>query len=208
MENFKTSGEAIWARTSQSSNPHAVVRLNTHPSATGGFIEGWTWDGTGTNTRKFHVTTAGTFVAGSDFAEAFAATGDVNEYEPGDVVVLASDSPCSIQKTDKPYDTRVAGVYSTRPGVLGADKDGVTNFTENDIPVAIVGIVPTKVSDENGQIHPGDLLTTSSTPGYAMKASPVTVNGVAIYPSGVILGKALEELEAGKGTIKVLINLK
>ena len=78
----------------------------------------------------------------------------------------------------------------------------------NDIPVAIVGIVPTKVSAENGPIQPGDLLTTATVPGHAMKASPVLVSGVALYPTGTILGKALGSLETGTGLIRVLVTLK
>ena len=68
--------------------------------------------------------------------------------------------------------------------------------------------MPTRVSAENGPIRVGDLLTTSRTPGYAMKAKPVVVNGVAVYASGTILGKAMEPLHAGKGLIKVLVTLR
>ncbi|MEK7590933.1 MAG: hypothetical protein AAB489_01865, partial [Patescibacteria group bacterium] len=47
--------------------------------------------------------------------------------------------------------------------------------------LALAGRVPVMVSDENGPIRPGDLLTTSSTPGVAMKATK----------AGPIIGKAL-----------------
>jgi hypothetical protein len=76
------------------------------------------------------------------------------------------------------------------------------------VPVAIVGIVPTKVTAANGPIDVGDLLVTSSTPGYAMKASPNMVGGVAIYPTGTVLGKAMEPLAQGTGVIKVLVSLR
>jgi hypothetical protein len=76
-----------------------------------------------------------------------------------------------------------------------------------DVPVAVVGIVPTKVTAENGAIRAGDLLTTAGTPGHAMRASAVTVHGIALYPTGAILGKALEGLEAGAGVIRVLVTL-
>ncbi len=92
--------------------------------------------------------------------------------------------------------------------MLGADKSGSTRVDTDDLPVAIVGIVPTKVSAENGTIAVGDLLTTSATPGYAMKATPVHVGDVEIYRTGTILGKALEPLNADKGVIKVLITLR
>ena len=76
------------------------------------------------------------------------------------------------------------------------------------IAIAPLGIVPVKVTDENGAILPGDLLTTSSTPGHAMKAKPVVIQGVEIYPTGAIIGKALEAWEHGAGFISVLVTLR
>ena len=123
-------------------------------------------------------------------------------------MVRAHEAGC-VEKCHAASDTRVAGVYSTRPGLLGAEKgNGETRVDAKDIPVAIVGIVPTKVSAENGPIEPGDLLVTSSTPGHAMKARPAIVDGVSVYPTGAILGKALEPLEGPRGVIRVLISLK
>jgi hypothetical protein len=63
-----------------------------------------------------------------------------------------------------------------------------------------VGIVPCKVSAENGPISPGDLLVTSSTPGHAMRDADPAV--------GTVLGKALEEMPSGTGVIKVLVTLQ
>jgi hypothetical protein len=73
--------------------------------------------------------------------------------------------------------------------------------------VALIGVVPVKVTAEaeSGAVHPGDLLTTSATPGHAMRAEPHIVEGVAIYPTGTILGKALEPLEYGIGVIRALV---
>ena len=48
----------------------------------------------------------------------------------------------------------------------------------------------------------------SSLPGHAMRAEPEVVNGVLVYPTGAILGKALEPLAAGTGVIRVLIALR
>ena len=158
--------------------------------------------------RRFHITSGGTYVAGSDFAEALPARGGKTRYEAGDVLVLSTKVLGTVEKTNRPYDTRVMGIYSTRPGILGADKDGATRVDPNDLPVAIVGIVPTKVSTENGPVRAGDLLTTSRTLGYAMKASPVVFRGVKIYRAGTLLGKALEPLQHGKGVIKVLVTLR
>ena len=69
------------------------------------------------------------------------------------------------------------------------------------IPLAVIGVVPVKVSAENGPIHPGDLLVASSTPGYAMKAGP--------NPSvGTVIGKALASLLEGTGMIQILVMLQ
>jgi hypothetical protein len=68
--------------------------------------------------------------------------------------------------------------------------------------VAIVGIVPCKVTNENGPIARGDLLVTSSTPGYAMRGSDKSM-----LP-GAIVGKALQPFSGVKGKIEVLVTLR
>ena len=97
------------------------------------------------------------------------------------------------------------GVYSTKPSVLAVGDHHIGDSLAGNVPVAMLGIVPTKVSAENGPIKPGDLLTTATTPGYAMKARPVVIHGISIYPTGTILGKALQPLNTGRGLIEVLI---
>ena len=181
----------------------AVVRVNKHGSSTADFLR--CQDVFVSAAQKCHINALGTFVAGSDFAEALPAKGGKQGFEPGDVLVMSRDSAGSVEKSSARYDTRAIGVYSTRPGFLGADKNGETRVDPDDIPVAITGIVPTKVTAENGPIEPGDLLTTSSTSGHAMKAKPVSVGGVEIHPPGTILGKALDSLDGERGVIRVLV---
>ena len=152
--------------------------------------------------RTFHINLNGTYVAGSDFAESLPVRGDKSSYEPGDVLVVTARAAGAVEKSREPYDVRVVGVYSTRPGVLGAEKNGATRIDPGEVPVAIVGIVPTKVSAMNGPIRVGDLLTTSSTPGHAMRCA----NRAKCV--GAIVGKALEPLAGGKGIIKVLVMLR
>jgi hypothetical protein len=177
---------------------------------TSNLIEGYIGDFVGdpNRVRKFHITGQGTYVAGSDFAEALPGRGGKEAYEPGDVLVVSTQSRGAVEKSRKPNDTLVAGVYSTRPGMLGADKNGTSRVDPDELPVAIIGIVPTKVSTENGPINVGDLLTTSSTPGYAMKALPLRIGKARVYRTGTILGKALEPLNERKGVIKVLVTLR
>ena len=69
-----------------------------------------------------------------------------------------------------------------------------------EVPVGTMGVIPCKVSAENGAIRPGDLLVTASTPGHAMRDDNPKV--------GTLLGKALESLNKGKGTIRVLVTLQ
>jgi len=68
--------------------------------------------------------------------------------------------------------------------------------------MAMIGIVPTKVTTENGPIKPGDLLVTSSTVGYAMKGTDRN------RMLGAVIGKALGKLDSGAGVIEVGIVLQ
>jgi hypothetical protein len=77
------------------------------------------------------------------------------------------------------------------------------------VPMGVIGVIPTKVCLENGPIQRGDLLVTSSKKGHAMKAIPANINGILVYPTGAIIGKALENFNGeGTGLIKVLVNVK
>jgi hypothetical protein len=71
----------------------------------------------------------------------------------------------------------------------------------NEISVAVIGIVPCKVTAANGAIQRGDLLVTSSIPGYAMKAIDRR------FP-GAIVGKAMQALPEGSGVIEILVTLE
>ncbi|HEY6121344.1 MAG TPA: hypothetical protein VIV66_15405, partial [Pyrinomonadaceae bacterium] len=173
-----------------------------------GFLMAGVQGSSGNFVQKFHIQNDGTYVSGGDFAESLPVVDNKTTYEPGDVLVISERAAGRLAKSTRPYDVHVAGVYSTRPGVMGADKNGETRVDADDVPLAIVGIVPTRVSAENGPIRPGDLLTTARTPGYAMRATPVWIHGVAIYRTGTILGKALESLDHGKGLIRVLVTLR
>ncbi len=149
---------------------------------------------------RFQVTNAGDVHAdgtysspASDFAEMLPA---VEGLEPGDVLVVGSDG--QLLRSSSTYDASVMGVYSTQPGFIGGSDEEMEN--PGEVPLAIVGIVPVKASAENGPIAPGDLLTTSSTPGHAMRAGH--------FVGGTIIGKALEPLEEGTSVIRMLVTLQ
>jgi len=115
--------------------------------------------------------------------------------EPGDVLEIDPENPGHYRKARGPCSSSVAGVVSTGPGfVLGHGED-----TEGKALLALIGIVPVKVTDEGGPIRPGDLLVVSSTPGYAMRWDPESGEPCTF------VGKALEALEAGTGTVLVLL---
>lgn len=136
-----------------------------------------------------------------DLAENYLSDLDL---EPGDIVSLDSEQD-RIVLSEKPNDLAVLGVISTAPGMLlNVDPDREQTSAKH-FPVALCGRVPCKVIDENGSIQRGDLLTTSSTPGFAMKAKPIGIAEQEIFRPGTIIGKALESLEAGQGVIDIFV---
>jgi hypothetical protein len=195
------AGEAAWLWQRSSTNTAAVAKLLKHPSANAPFLRCADADGVNAEVNRCHINSAGTFVGGSDFAESLPAVGGKRGYEPGDVVVASTRRPGAVLRSTRPNDAAVMGVYSTRPAVLGADKGGVTRVGADEIPVAITGIVPVKVTAANGAIRPGDLLVTSREPGRAMRAS-------ANPRVGTVVGKALGALPRGRGTIRMLVMLR
>jgi hypothetical protein len=200
VEHAGTEGEAGWLRIVSASSVAPVLNLLKHPDGSGSFLTCMNFDGTST-TPKCHISPEGTFVAGSDFAESLPARGSKAGYEPGDVLSASVSRPGQVERSHKRFDRALIGVYSTRPAVLGADKGGITRVGENDVPVAITGIVPVKVTAENGPIRPGDLLTSSSLPGRAMNAR----RNPAI---GTVLGKSLGVLARGRGFVRALVMLR
>jgi hypothetical protein len=143
----------------------------------------------------------GTQASGADLAEAFAVHGDRDAYEPGDVLVISAHADRTLEKSAEPYATAVAGVYSTRPGTLLTEREADSDHSDM-VPLGVIGVIPTKVTAENGPIARGDLLVTSSTPGHAMKAGPNP-------PPGTVIGKALASFSGDSlGLIRVLVNVR
>jgi hypothetical protein len=145
---------------------------------------------------------------GADVAEAFEFEGVKTEYESGDVLVVSHLNDNKIMKCSSPISKAVVGVYATKPGVL-LSQHGAEDDISHLIPMGVLGIIPTKVCAENGPIQRGDLLVTSSLPGHAMKSIPAIINGIEIYPTGAIIGKALESFDGqNEGKINVMVNVK
>jgi hypothetical protein len=134
----------------------------------------------------------------ADLAEQFEVI-DPMAAEPGVVMVL--DDEGSLAMSERAYDRRVAGVVSGagfyRPGIVLDSHD-----RPSQIAIALVGKVFCRVDTETAAIAVGDLLTTSDTPGHAMKALDRDL------AFGATLGKALKPLSTGKGMIPILVALQ
>jgi hypothetical protein len=118
------------------------------------------------------------------------------------VVVLDKLQANSVVASSRAYDTHIAGVVSSKPGVVlgegGAGK----------VLVATTGRVKVKVDATRRPINIGDLLVSSRKPGMAMRSRPIRVGGTLIHRPGTIIGKALEPLASGEGEILVLLSLQ
>ncbi len=137
--------------------------------------------------------------AGLDYAEGFNVSAR-DKIEPGSVLIIDADNPGKLALSNTSYDTKVAGIVAGAKGLGSGVRLGAGQF---DYDVALAGRVYCKVDATDEAVKPGDLLTTSSTPGHAMKAVDYT------HAQGAILGKAMESLEKGqKGQILVLVTLQ
>ena len=108
---------------------------------------------------------------------------------PGDLLVLDPEHPGLLRVADTAIDPGVVGVAAA---ASRQNEDGALQA-----PVLAAGIVELKVDAGYGAIRPGDLLVSSATPAHAMQA-------LEALP-GTVIGKALEALETGTGTIRVLL---
>lgn len=143
-------------------------------------------------------------LGGSDLSEKF----DVHESEalkpePGMAVCIDPAHPGELVVSTEAYDRRVAGIISgagdIAPGMLMGQKGSIA---DGDHPVALSGRVYVMADASFAAIEPGDLLTTSDTPGHAMKVSDYS------KAYGAVIGKAMTGLAEGKGLVLVLVGLQ
>jgi hypothetical protein len=141
-----------------------------------------------------------TITGGSDVAEPFQMS--TREIPKGAVVVIDEENAGKLKLSTRAYDNRVAGIVSGANGInpgIALHQDGVFEGGQN---VALSGRVYVQADASSGPITPGDLLTTSNSPGHAMK---VTDHAKA---QGAIIGKAMSALNEGKGMVLVLVTLQ
>ena len=142
---------------------------------------------------------------GSDLSEQFNVN-SINKakIEPGMVVCIDAQNPGKLVVSSKAYDRTVAGIISgagdVKSGMIMGQARSIAN---GDHPVALTGRVFVMADATKHAIAPGDLLTTSNTPGHAMKATdPSKLQGAA-------LGKAMTGMDKGKkGLVLVLVSLQ
>lgn len=185
-----SSNAAIWAKNN-STGPAVLAEGGTNGIA--GDFRGRV------KTEVLEIT------GGSDISEQF----DIHNLKenvmpsPGMVVSIDSERPGNLIVSDRSYDRSVAGIISGAGGVRTGMLMG-QNGTKADgaYPVALTGRVYAWVDASYGSVEPGDLLTSSDTPGHARK--------VADYSKarGAILGKAMSSLQEGRGLALVLVTLQ
>jgi hypothetical protein len=136
-------------------------------------------------------------ILGADLAERFPTTDTV---EPGHVVMIDAANPGQLCLARGAYNPKVAGVVSGAGNLPVGAVLGNMPGSECSPAVALTGRVWTWCDASSGAIEPGDLLTTSDTPGHAMRAAE------ADRRQGAVIGKAMTELAAGKsGLVLVLV---
>jgi hypothetical protein len=189
-----------------SSDPHGfgVQGINTAGGEAGNFSGNVVVTGNMSVSGTLNMTGANSdiIITGGDCAEDFDI-GLSTDLEPG--TVMALDEHGLLQESRHAYDKKVAGVISGagefKSGlILGRPK------VQGDCrraSVALIGKVYCKVYAQDAPIEIGDLLTTSATPGHAMKA------GDPIRAFGAVIGKALRSMSAGqRGLIPILVALQ
>ena len=141
-----------------------------------------------------------TIRGGADLAEPFELS--TPQVAKGSVMVIDPDNPGRLKVSDQPYDCRVAGVVSGAGGInpgISLHQEGLIEGGEN---IALSGRVYVLADATDGAIQPGDLVTSSATPGHAMKVADHA------RAQGAILGKAMTGLKQGRGLVLVLVTLQ
>ncbi len=142
---------------------------------------------------------------GSDLSEKFeiAPAAGRERVAPGHLVCIDPDQPGRLITSSRAYDRTVAGIVSgaggVQPGMLMGQPGTLATGRQ---PVALTGRVYAWIDAEYSEVVPGDLLTTSPTPGHGMKATDPGRS------HGAVIGKAMTGLSHGRGLVLVLVALQ
>ena len=186
-----TAAEALVANTATSTS---VTFTNTNQTfyvpfvnSTSGTVSYFANNGISFNPSTGILNTIASAAQYADLAERYSSD---NQYDVGTVVVIGGTKEITV--THNHADTAVIGVISQHPAYRmnsGAGTDETHPY------VALRGRVPCKVV---GTIKKGQLLVTSSYPGYS-EAAKITDNPNSVF------AKALENFDGPKGMIEVLV---
>ncbi len=152
------------------------------------------------NARMTGTTTTGVLeiTGGADVSEQFSVAGE--NVEPGTVVSIDSENPGGLRVSSAPYDRTVVGIISGANGINTGIRIGQDGSAANGHhPIALSGRVYVKADASNGAIVPGDMLTTSGNPGFAMSVKDFSQS------QGAVIGKAMTPLDAGTGLVLVFV---
>ncbi len=204
VPNFAT-GRAARFVNYNTSNANPPLTAETHSSGNIALFK----SGTPSTVNVARINSAGrgffnggTQTSGADVAEVFDVEGNISAYEPGDVLAISANTDRTVEKAVGAYSTLVVGVYATKPGVILTEEHIDTDISDK-VPMGVIGVIPTKVCLEGGEIKRGDLLVTSSQPGVAMKGD------INLIKPGQVIGKALQPFNSNSvGKINVLVNVK
>jgi hypothetical protein len=177
---------------------------NTHGGLAGHFVGNVRVDGHTLVSGNMEVTAAVT-VDGDvflknrgDVAEQFGAS---TECAAGSVMIIGENALLELCSRD--YDKRAVGVISGAGSLRPAITLGGSNaHTTPTVSIAMVGTALCLVDADRAAVEAGDLLTSSSTPGHAMKAAD-PVGGF-----GAVIGKALGSLSRGRGLVPIVVALQ
>jgi len=195
-----TSGPGVHGKTSSDKDSAVFAEhtgqgigvFGTSAKGFAGFFQG-NVHVTGSQTVEVDI-----LLTGADCAEQFDVA-DSQQFEPGSVMVINDTGALELSRL--PYDRKVAGVISGagdfRPGLV-LDK----RPRGNRVPIALLGKVYCKVDARHTAVDVGDLLTTSPTPGHAMKVDD------PLKAFGAVIGKALRPLRSGQELVPILIALQ
>lgn len=211
--NVGADGEiALFTKDAVSPDPHnAMISLRAHDASiraggkqNDGFTSGidgriLVLDKEGKAKIRLEGSSGDIFLSGADCAEDFDLA-LAEQVDPGAVMVLNDFG--ELHASSQAYDRKVVGVVSGagtyKPGIVLDKQESKTGRT----PLSLVGKAYCKVDAEYAPVEVGDLLTTSDTPGHAMKAIDTS------RAFGAVIGKALRRLDKGQGLIPILVALQ
>lgn len=149
--------------------------------------------GTGPSTTFPTVTTPGARVWEKhvfDLAEGIKCL----NAQAGDIVSADVNNPDTAVACSRPYDARILGVISANPRVA-------LGVTAEKKPVCLRGKIYCNATTLNGPIKRGDIMVSSPKKGFCMRADLKKVK------PGMIVGKALQNLDKDEGKILILVNV-